>query len=329
MMPIRAFQVPNDLPVLLDLIPKAFQYPENKEWSIQDDEVENMVDDISSIQKMWPVIRILQVFVPSLRDILRGFVWEEDSQVVGLVNVMRQGRTEQWTIGNVAVLPEYRRRGIARKLVEACIDFAKERGAKTIVLDVVAGNVPAYELYERLGFERYSGSKELMLEKDQTIKGISLPAEYRLERLKFSEWQPRFEIAKRITPDTVQHFKPVEEKRYKVPLLMQPLIPLFMRLGGVRTTPYKIYHHNELVGTGALTTRRSEGGVNSFSLNLDPDYADIAPKLLQKFVFDIQMQSPGRRIEFSVPYWQGSVSEAAQHVGFDTHFEYHAMGMVV
>jgi ribosomal protein S18 acetylase RimI-like enzyme len=328
-MSIRAFHVPGDLQVLLEVIPKAFQYPENEEWSIQDDEVENLVDNMSSLQKMWKVLRVVQVFVPSMRDILRGYVWEEDGHVVGLVNVLRRPRTDQWTIGNVAVLPEYRRRGIARKLVEACVEFAKERGAKTIVLDVVAGNLPAYELYKRLGFEQYSGSMELFLEKDQAVEGITLPSEYRLERMKFSEWQPRFEIAKRITPDVVKQYTPVEEKRYQIPILMRPLIPMFMRLGGDKTTPYKIYHQNYLVGVGSLTARSAAGGVNGLSLNLDPQHAEIAETLVRKFVADVQTKSPQRRVEFSAPHWQGCLREAAQEVGFKNHFEYYAMGIVV
>lgn len=332
-MSIRAFQVPSDLSALLDVIPKAFQYPENEAWSIHDDEVENLIDSMSSVKKMWPLIRILQVFVPTMRDVLRGFVWEEDGQVVGLVNVLRRGSTDQWTIGNVAVLPEYRRRGIARKLVEACIDFAKERGAKTINLDVVAGNVPAYELYKKLGFEQYSGSKELFLEKDQNveqgIEGFRLPDGYRIEPLKITDWKPRFEIAKRITPQAVQQYEPVEEKRYQIPFLMRPLIPLFMRLGGVQTTPHKIYYQDKLIGIGALRTRRSEGGMNGLTLHLDGDHAKVVGQLVQKFIFDIQTKSPERRIEFSVPHWQGCLSEAAEGIGFENNFEFHTMGMVV
>lgn len=329
MMSIRPFRAPNDLQTLADIIPKAFQYPENEAWSIQEDEVENLVDSMQSIRKIWWVFRTLQIFVPMLKDALRGFVWEEDGQVVGSVNVLRQGRTDQWTIGNVAVLPEYRRRGIARQLVEQSIEYAKGREAKTIILDVVAGNVPAYELYEKLGFEHYSGSQELFLEKDVHVSNITLSSAYRLERLKFSEWEPRYEIAKRLTPDEVQHYKPVEKKRYQMPFLLRPFIPLLMRLGGGKTTPFKIYCQDDLIGITALTVRRAKGGVNGLTLNLDPKHADVAPQLVQKLVADIQTQSPDRRIEFSVPQWQKYISDAAYEVGFHEHFEYHAMGMKV
>lgn len=53
-------------------------------------------------------------------------------------------------IARVAVLPEYRRRGIA----EAMLLYAlKDVGASTAFLDVRESNLPAVKLYEKLGFK--------------------------------------------------------------------------------------------------------------------------------------------------------------------------------
>ena len=86
MMSIRPFRAPADLQTLADIIPKAFQYPENEAWSIQEDEVENLVDSMQSIRKMWWIFRTIQVFVPMLKDALRGFVWEEDGKIAGNIH---------------------------------------------------------------------------------------------------------------------------------------------------------------------------------------------------------------------------------------------------
>lgn len=53
-------------------------------------------------------------------------------------------------ITNVAVLPEYRRRGIAKALLER----AFENETEFITLEVRESNFPAIALYEKLGFER-------------------------------------------------------------------------------------------------------------------------------------------------------------------------------
>ncbi|SCZ59411.1 Predicted N-acyltransferase, GNAT family [Thiohalomonas denitrificans] len=52
-------------------------------------------------------------------------------------------------IGRVAVLPEWRRRGIGSMLVIQCIAIGRERGLKQIWLDA---QVTAIPLYEKLGF---------------------------------------------------------------------------------------------------------------------------------------------------------------------------------
>jgi ribosomal-protein-alanine N-acetyltransferase len=53
---------------------------------------------------------------------------------------------------NVAVHPDWRRRGIGRRLVEHVLEEARGAGAKRAFLEVRRYNVPAIALYERLGF---------------------------------------------------------------------------------------------------------------------------------------------------------------------------------
>src|SRR5690606_24580420 len=133
-----------------------------------------------------------------------------DGKMVGSANVLRQGTSDRWYIANVAVLPEYRRRGIARRLVEACMDLARERGARTILLDVVAGNAPAVSLYERLGFEHFSGQAYLTLGGETVLRPAALPQGARLEVGSIFDWRPRYVLAQRITPPHVRRYEPVE-----------------------------------------------------------------------------------------------------------------------
>ncbi len=55
-------------------------------------------------------------------------------------------------IANVAVARAYRRLGYGRRLVEAALRWAVDRGAKSCRLDVRMSNTGAQRLYERLGF---------------------------------------------------------------------------------------------------------------------------------------------------------------------------------
>ena len=53
---------------------------------------------------------------------------------------------------NVAVHPDYRRKGIGESLIECLITELKNRGCHALMLEVRSSNGPAIALYEKLGF---------------------------------------------------------------------------------------------------------------------------------------------------------------------------------
>lgn len=53
---------------------------------------------------------------------------------------------------NLAVMPNFRRRGIAGALVGALVERLKEKGVRCLTLEVRASNESAIALYEKLGF---------------------------------------------------------------------------------------------------------------------------------------------------------------------------------
>ena len=52
---------------------------------------------------------------------------------------------------NIAVHPDYRRKGIAESLVNALVEELKARESHCLTLEVRASNAPAIALYEKLG----------------------------------------------------------------------------------------------------------------------------------------------------------------------------------
>ncbi len=59
---------------------------------------------------------------------------------------------DEMHILNLAVVPSFRRQGIARRLVLAAIKLAGGKGAKRAFLEVRASNAAAQKLYSSLGF---------------------------------------------------------------------------------------------------------------------------------------------------------------------------------
>ena len=59
---------------------------------------------------------------------------------------------EDCDINNVAVLPEYRRRGIGRRMMESFLVRCRGKGAKRVLLEVRESNLAAIGLYAAFGF---------------------------------------------------------------------------------------------------------------------------------------------------------------------------------
>jgi ribosomal-protein-alanine N-acetyltransferase len=60
---------------------------------------------------------------------------------------------DEWHINNVAIRPEWRRRGAGRALLRAVLREAARLGARRATLEVRRSNEAARRLYEGLGFE--------------------------------------------------------------------------------------------------------------------------------------------------------------------------------
>ena len=74
----------------------------------------------------------------------------EGDQVVGYVG--SQTVIDETDMMNVAVHPDFRRKGVAEMLIGELICALKDRGSKALLLEVRASNNPAIALYEKLGF---------------------------------------------------------------------------------------------------------------------------------------------------------------------------------
>ena len=66
---------------------------------------------------------------------------------------------EQVDVLTLAVLPAWRKQGIAKFLVEKMLENCKELGARKILLEVEIGNEPALKLYENIGFKHIGRRK--------------------------------------------------------------------------------------------------------------------------------------------------------------------------
>lgn len=81
---------------------------------------------------------------------------EDGNTIVGYCGVFVPAPGIEADILTVAVLPDYRRQGIAKEFMRQIEAYAIEREASAMMLEVEVSNEPAIKLYESLGYMKIS-----------------------------------------------------------------------------------------------------------------------------------------------------------------------------
>ena len=84
--------------------------------------------------------------------------FEDAGQIVGYITYSTS--LDGADIETVFVLGAMRRKGIAKSLIEFCINDIKSKGLNKILLEVRRSNAPAISLYEKAGFKVISTRKK-------------------------------------------------------------------------------------------------------------------------------------------------------------------------
>ena len=83
-------------------------------------------------------------------SICLGAIDGEREELVGYLIISRY--VDAWHVMNIAVAPEYRRKGIARRLMERLFEVTARDARRGYTLEVRVSNEAAIRLYEELGF---------------------------------------------------------------------------------------------------------------------------------------------------------------------------------
>ena len=117
------------------------------------------IDDVYEIDKLSvPIPWSKSSIEEEMNNMLASFlVAKEDEKIVGFA--MCWFIMDECHIGNIAVHPDYRKKGIASKLLDELLKGCKEHGTNYILLEVRSSNASAQNLYKKYGF------KELVIRK--------------------------------------------------------------------------------------------------------------------------------------------------------------------
>jgi GNAT superfamily N-acetyltransferase len=113
------------------------------------------------------------------------FVAEIDDIPVGAISTTTYGTALAW-IGMMLVLPDFRRRGIAKTLMQTSLDYLRGRGVECIKLDATPLGQPLYEqlgFHSEWGFQRWERAGDSVASFSPTGKLLS--EQFELDTLAF------------------------------------------------------------------------------------------------------------------------------------------------
>jgi len=235
-----------------------------------------------------------------------GFVWEQDGTVVGNASLLPDGRYPgRWMLANVAVLPEYRKRGIARALVTSAIDLAARRGGLELVLQVDVRSEPAHRLYESLGFATQTTrttwwrSREARLPVDQAT-----PAHIRPRR--DEDWPQQYALARSLFPEGLLWPSPLRADVFRPE-------PFSGALGMRRTRHWAWYEESGRIGATLTARLGSEARHWRFILLVPPDLQGFVEKPL--LIHGLR-ELKAARLPTTIDYPAGLAVDALQSLDF-------------
>jgi len=95
----------------------------------------------------------------------RCCVAEIDGRIVGMIVVwLLMGEAH---VATLATHPNYRRQGIAKKLLAHTLQYLTREGAQSSFLEVRAGNVAAQEMYRKFGYKESGRRRHYYKDNDE------------------------------------------------------------------------------------------------------------------------------------------------------------------
>ena len=139
----------NELSIIVELWKEFITDPEASDGRVVLSE-ENIIKWVSLAQELLS------------KDPNSIFIAEVDGKIIGYVMFVKKVETplklkyDYALITDLYVKPEYRGKGIGKKLLLTVLEYLKREGVKYVEITVWANNIKAINLYKKLGFKEYS-----------------------------------------------------------------------------------------------------------------------------------------------------------------------------
>ncbi len=296
---LRRFDLRRDLGPVADLIETCFS-------ETLDEDGRRYIRHMRSTARHAGILQLAALSPARDSGPFSGFVWQEDGRVVGNLSQfpMSAPGKKIYLIANVAVHPDYRRKGIARALTEAALEYSRRWNVSATWLHVREENVPAFDLYRSLGFvertRRTTWATKTIQETPSALVGPVVGPRRR------EHWPQQAYWLEQLHPPTLDWYLPFRRNMFR-PGLFGFLSSLW------EDTPIKqwaVTWQGQLLGV--LAWQRSHGRTDRLWLATPPEFEETAlPALLSHARWDFLS-----RHKLSLEYPAGRGEEAFKTLGF-------------
>jgi len=257
---------------------------------------------------------LLQVFG---KEPFKFFVAETNGNVIGTTMVSRQGKVGY--ISTVMVHPNYRGRGVAKRLLGKAVDYIRKSGMERAVLHVVSTNVPAKNLYTKLGFKEFEKIAYLVSD----IDSLSQPEN--IEGIRIRSFQKGDIDAVYSLMKSSEDPKHLEIFDFKKDDLKVPFIARVFHLSGESRMVALCY--NKVIGyvQATYTTANEAGRIKNIQVHPKMRGKGVEELLISSAINEIKKKIGVKKILGTASLKRPELIVAMERLGFKKHFELSGM----
>ncbi len=196
----RRARFPRDVPQITELVGQSFA-------GTLDYSSRQVLRNVRWIAERGELFWRLSILMGSVNseEWAHASVWEQEGRVVGNATLtLRKPEKDAWLISNVAVQPEFRRRGFGRGMIRFALGDIRSRGGRKVYLQVDVENETAVRLYRELGFEEFGRRITWTRNPGPATPvhpGASGDPADRISPRRASEWREEYAFWKSVSPD--------------------------------------------------------------------------------------------------------------------------------
>lgn len=131
--------------------------------------------DYLATQRSTGVAELEERFATGISDDHILVVCDEDGDVMACTGLQPTRVEGVWSLGTW-VLPEHRRQGLAKRMIQQAVQRARERDIRKVELEAFSDNDAALTLFATCGFEREGVRRDHYQRDDGTLKSAVLMA---------------------------------------------------------------------------------------------------------------------------------------------------------